>query len=189
MSIGIGDNERCRPSRCVSLAERSTVVGLTFTNHMLHREHRTHGFPATQKKRLPQTPHTAVAVNKGMDELEFVVQYATPHQSVNVGIFQPIQQRADQKRYPISRRSHMNNGISTNDTGDAFSKRARVIHEPGHQHPVALAKVVSAIWAPGVQTFVGVELSKLMRALPLFAHPCPSLLASTDQPSYSRMNG
>ena len=44
----------------------------------------------TQDQRLPQAPHTTIAINKGMDKLKFKMEDARTDKQMVIRMFQPI---------------------------------------------------------------------------------------------------
>ena len=59
----------------VALAGGIVILLLVLFDDGLYRQPSKDGVPAHEQSRLPHTPHTAVAVGKGMDELKLVVEH------------------------------------------------------------------------------------------------------------------
>ena len=123
------------------------IIGLLVgIDHILHRQVRKSGMPTAEDKRLPQTSHPAVAVDKRMDELKLIVEYAATYQQVVVGILQPVEQVGHQGIHFISRRCHVNQAVFGVHTHATFAEMACVIGQGRHHQAVSAQQVVHREW-------------------------------------------
>jgi hypothetical protein len=129
-------DEGRRLPRAVASVQGFIIAGLLVTNQALDRHQGKQRAPTAQDKGLPQAAHAAIAVDKGMDEFEFIVEDAGGDERVVFAVTEALQQIVDQSTHLLSRRGNVDQLIATLDTSGAGAEPPRVVDQTRHQHAV-----------------------------------------------------
>ena len=116
---------------------------------------------------MPEPPNTAIAVGKGVDQLQLIVKYTAADQHVYVAGFGPFQQFHHQIWNVLGERSKVQHTtFLVHHTHRSGAEHSRFLHQsPGHD-AVSQKQIIHGIGVKLVQTlvyFVGVlDLSNVL---------------------------
>ena len=114
-----GVDERCFDGREHELDERGGLVCivagidgivvflLMVVDDGLDRQPCKYRIPFREQQRVPEPSNAAIAISKGMDQLQFIMKHAASDQHVQVAALCPIQQLHDQNRHILRQRAKM----------------------------------------------------------------------------------
>ena len=100
-------NERGGLACIVAGIDGIVVFLLMVVNDGLDRQPCKHRIPFGEQQCMPEPPNTAIAVCKGMDQLQLIMEHAASDQHVQVAALCPIQQLHDQNRHILRQRAKM----------------------------------------------------------------------------------
>lgn len=95
------------------------VIGLSIADHGFHREEGEERVPLAENQRLPETADAAIAIGKGVDELEFVVEDTADDQRVGIGALEPAEQVLYQAGNAVGGRGEVDDLFTLGDADGA----------------------------------------------------------------------
>ena len=113
------------------------VAILVVMHHGLDRQMEEDWMKPAENKRLPKPPRPAIAVGERMDELELIVEYASPDEQMVFGMPKPVEKAGNQLRHLPSRGRDMNHLLPVENTYAPRAEFPRPIHQ-GRHHRVTL---------------------------------------------------
>lgn len=137
-----------------ALLQGLVILGLMLENQAFHRNIGKQWGPAGQDQALPQPPHAAVAVGKGMYEFEFVVKDCAGDERVGVASGEPAEQVAHQLWHPVCRGSHVDHLLTRHHAYAATPVGSGLVDQPGHQDTMCLQQILFDFWPPGVEAVI-----------------------------------
>ena len=120
-------DERPRLPLSAALADGIVISLLVGIYHILNWEMLKQGMQLAENQGLPQTPRAAIAVQEGMDKLEFIMEHAGADEQMVFAVFQPVEEVAHQNRHPFGRRSHMNYALLAKHAHAPASVTSRMV--------------------------------------------------------------
>lgn len=114
-----------------------------------------HRIPFGEQQCMPEPSNTAIAVCKGVDQLQLVVEHAASDQHVQVAVLRPIQQFHDQIRNILRQRAEMQNmSFLTYNANRPRAEHAGFLHKPASHDTVSSQQVVHGVGVKLVQPLV-----------------------------------
>ena len=121
----------------------------------LDRQPCKHGIPLGEQQRMPEPPNTAIAVCKGMDQLQLIVEHAASDQHVQVAVLCPIQQLHDQIRHILGQRAKMQDmPLLIYNANRPRAEHAGLLYKPASHDTVSGQQVVHGVGVKLVQPLV-----------------------------------
>ena len=104
---------------------------------------------------MPEPPNTAIAVGKGVNQLQFIMKHAASDQHVQVAVLRPIQQFHDQIRHILRKCAEMQNmPLLIHNADGPRAEHAGFLHKPASHDTVSAQQVVHGVRVKLVQALV-----------------------------------
>ena len=111
--------------------------------------------PFREQQRVPEPSNAAIAVCKGMDQLQLIVEHAASDQHVQVAVLCPIQQFHDQIRHILRQRAKMQDMyLLIYNTDGPRAEHAGLLYKPASHDTVSGQQVVHGVGVKLVQPLV-----------------------------------
>ncbi len=118
----------------VAGGEDLVVFGLLIADDRLDRKEGEDLVPVAEDEGLPESADAAIAIGKGVDELEFVVKDAARNERMGVGVAEPAEKILHEPVDPVRRRSDVNDALAFGDADCTGAEFSGVIDKtPEHQ--------------------------------------------------------
>ena len=104
---------------------------------------------------MPEPSNAAIAVCKGMDQLQLIVEHAASDQHVQVAVLCPIQQLHDQIRHILGQRAEMQDmSLLIYNADGPRAEHAGFLHKSASHDTVSSQQVVHGVGVKLVQPLV-----------------------------------
>ena len=114
-----------------------------------------HRIPFGEQQCMPEPSNAAIAVCKGMDQLQLIVEHAASDQHVQVAVLCPIQQLHDQTRNILRQRAEMQNmPLLIYNANRPRAEHAGLLYKPASHDTVSGQQVVHGVRVKLVQPLV-----------------------------------
>ena len=122
-------NENARIGLGGAVIDGLVIAILVVMHHGLHGEMQEHGVQFCKDEGLPEAPRPSVAIGEGVDELQLVMEHATPNQKVVFGSAKPVKETGDELGNLPGGWCDMYDLFPRKDTDTASAEISRTVHQ------------------------------------------------------------
>ena len=121
----------------------------------LDRQPCKYRIPFREQQRVPEPSNAAIAISKGMDQLQFIMKHAASDQHVQVAVLCPIQQFRDQIRHILRQRAKMQDmSLLIYNTDGPRAEHAGFFYKSAGHNAVSRQQIIHGIRIKLVQALV-----------------------------------